>query len=436
MSTTHARTRMSDRTVDLLRDGYTFADTVRARTGDVTARAVALKLMGAPAVLIRGTEAVRFFYDTDRFHRTGAMPAAIKAPLFGCGAVHGLDDDAHRHRKQLFLQATEPARVAALVEAVDQQWSQALENADTIDVYQASMGVFGAAVLSWAGTGMDARAMEERARRLATIVEGFGTPGLPWVQAMLARRDSDAWARRLIRRTRTRTEHPDQPANGESRTGDATGPTPVLELVASHRDPQGRLLDEHIAGVELQNVIRPTIAVSRFAAFIALALHEHPHWVPRLRTETARRGSTLGGPEAVAFAHEVRRVYPFVPMLPARARCPLEWGGHRIRTGQRVLLDILGTNNDPGEWDRPHDFDPGRFLGLEAKQIENFVPQGGGSPDSGHRCPGEDITVGLMAVTAAHLARRNWTTDQYGMDFDLHRMPTRPRGGPVLHFNQ
>lgn len=427
MRTVHARTRVSDRTVDLLRDGYTFADAVRARIGNLATRAAPLKLMGGPALLIRGTEAVRFFYDTDKFRRAGAMPMVVKAPLFGRGAVHGLDDGTHRHRKQLFLHATTPERVEVLVDEVDREWARVLEGAESLNVYEASVGVFGRAVLSWAGTGMDTFQMEDRAQRLAAIVEGFGVPGPPWARAMLARRDSDAWAKGLITRARTDEGFPGQ-------AGQGAGQAPALDLVAAHRDQDGQLLDEHTAGVELQNVVRPTIAVSRFAAFIALALHEHPLWVARLRAETAERGTAVGGPQARAFAHEVRRVYPFVPMLPARARCPMEWGGQRIRAGQRVLLDILGTNNDPAEWERPGDFDPERFLDLDPTEIENFVPQGGGSADSGHRCPGEDITVGLMAVTAAHLAGRDWTAEDADMSFDLHRMPTRPQGGPVLQF--
>ena len=135
MRTVHARTGVTDRSVDLLRDGYTFADAVRARAGNLAARAVPLKLMGGPALLIRGTEAVRFFYDTDRFRRAGAMTVAVKAPLFGRGAVHGLDDDTHRHRKQLFLHATTPERVEALVEEEDREWARVLERAETLNVY-------------------------------------------------------------------------------------------------------------------------------------------------------------------------------------------------------------------------------------------------------------------------------------------------------------
>ncbi|MEF3837753.1 hypothetical protein P0Q08_08460, partial [Campylobacter jejuni] len=75
----------------------------------------------------------------------------------------------------------------------------------------------------------------------------------------------------------------------------------------------------HLAGVELQNSIRPLIAVARFVAFAARFLHENPEWRHRIHAETSERGELAGGPLAVAFAQEVRRVAPFVPMLPGRA---------------------------------------------------------------------------------------------------------------------
>lgn len=56
----------------------------------------------------------------------------------------------------------------------------------------------------------------------------------------------------------------------------------VLARVAAHRGPDGELLDAHTAGVELLNVLRPTVAVARFAAFGALALAESPEWARRL----------------------------------------------------------------------------------------------------------------------------------------------------------
>ncbi|MCD1143936.1 cytochrome P450 [Kocuria sp. LUK] len=422
MPTEHARTRPKDATRDLLRDGYTWADAARARAADPAARALPVRLLGRPALLVRGAEAVRFFYDGTLLRREGAVPLAVRLPLFGRGAVHGLDDGPHHRRKELFLRATEPRRRAGLVAAADAGWARAVAAGGPLDVHATAVRVHGRAVQRWAGIELPEAELDRRAAGLAQVVDGFGVPGPAWVQALRARRESESWALELIGRTRL----------DAVRAGRAPDELSVLELVAGHRGEDGQLLPGHTAAVELLNLLRPTVAVSWFAAFAALALHEHPGWARRLREEAAGRATAVGGPEATAFAHEVRRLFPFVPLLAARARRPLEWGGHRLEAGQRVVLDVHGTNTDPWEWERAGEFDPARFLGTGAGAAANLVPQGGGDVAAGHRCPGEDVTVAVLAVAAAHLASRDWRTDPAGLRYDLHRMPTRPQGGPVL----
>ena len=138
----------------------------------------------------------------------------------------------------------------------------------------------------------------------------------------------------------------------------------------------------------------------------------------------------LGNPTAVAFAQEVRRTSPFVPMLPAFARDTFEWGGQKIRKGQRVLIDVLGTNTDPSGWERADSFEPERFLGVEdAEQIENFIPQGGGDVATGHRCPGEKIAVTALSVTISGLCTPGVEIDPKGLDFSWTQLPTMPGNG-------
>ena len=100
----------------------------------------------------------------------------------------------------------------------------------------------------------------------------------------------------------------------------------ALHIIASHRDLDGKPLPVAHAAVELINLLRPTVAVERCVTFAALALHKHPESRARL----------LGGDEPEYldwFVQEVRRFYPFLPLVAGRARMAFEWRGHRFGKG-------------------------------------------------------------------------------------------------------
>ena len=114
MTSTAGRTR-PDQVLSFLRSGYLFASRVRRRTGvsPESGAPVSMNLLGKRSVLVRGEEGVDLFYDTSRMKRDGAMPLFIRGPLFGSGAVHALDGDAHAARKnQMADMAYEDERVA------------------------------------------------------------------------------------------------------------------------------------------------------------------------------------------------------------------------------------------------------------------------------------------------------------------------------------
>src|SRR3712207_8731320 len=77
--------------------------------------------------------------------------------------------------------------------------------------------------------------------------------------------------------------------------------------------------------------------------------------------------------------------------------------------GALPIFDLYGQNHDPALWGDPYAFRPERFLTADGvvREIGAFelVPQGGGDPRTGHRCPGEQITVALLAALAVRLAR-------------------------------
>ena len=75
---------LREQSLDFLRSGYLFTSRVRQRAGlpADSQTPVSLRLMGRRAVLLRGVEGVRHFYDTDKVKREGAMPAFVRLPLF------------------------------------------------------------------------------------------------------------------------------------------------------------------------------------------------------------------------------------------------------------------------------------------------------------------------------------------------------------------
>lgn len=407
----------------LLTRGYDFGERIwrRARSG---VRSAPLRLLGHEAALVRGAEGVELFYDESRIARAGAMPGLVREPLFGHGSVHALDGAAHRHRKATFVEvAYADAQVERVVPLLEREWEAEREEwrrGGTRSAYDAAVGAFGRAMMRWAGLPGTAAAQTRWSARLAQIVDGFGVPYSPeYLVATANRLWSDRHARRLIEAVR----------GGSLQAPEGT----ALAAWAFHRDEHGELLPARVAGVELQNSIRPMIAAARFVAFAAKELHDHPEWRERIAAETAERGALVGGPLATAFVQEVRRTGLFVPMLPGRTRTAVDIDGVHVPEGGRVVLDILGTDTDERSWAHPERFAPDRFVDVEDyESIVTFIPQGGGDVATGHRCPGEKIVIAGLSAAVAVLSDPDLVVQGRGLEVNRRRLPTKPASGGAV----
>ncbi|MGX5770547.1 cytochrome P450 [Microbacterium trichothecenolyticum] len=407
----------------LLTRGYDFGARIWRRTRP-GARAAPMRFLFRDAMLVRGAEGVDLFYDADVIARHGAMPAIVQETLFGHGSVHSLDGPAHLRRKAAFVDiAYEDAQVERLRPLLQEEWSTELAawvGGGARSAYDAAVGAFGRSAMRWAGLPGTPAAQTRWAARLAQIVDGFGTPYSPgYGRALINRWWSDAHAKRLIEAAR------------EGRL--AAAPGTALDIWAQHLDVNGLALDARLAGVELQNAIRPMIAVARFVAFAAKELHDRPEWRTRIAMESADRETLSPGPLAVAFAQEVRRTAPFVPLLPAWATSDVELDGVRLPSGGRVVLDILGTDTDESSWDHPHRFDPGRFAGIDDYEtLRAFIPHGGADVRTGHRCPGEKLAIAGLATAITALSDPRLRISGAGLDINRRRLPTKPRSGGLV----
>ncbi|MFD3328451.1 cytochrome P450 [Streptomyces sp. NPDC058701] len=404
----------SDSTLGLLAHGYAWLPNRMRASADGTVRT---RLLGRPTIALRGPDAVAFFYDEKHVVRAAALPDPVLDTLFGRGAVHTLDGDAHRVRKALFLALLKDgAGVAALGGHVSRRWREAMagRQGDRVVVFDEAAGVLALAVCDWMGVRLSDAAVAELARDCTAMVDGFATPGPRHLRARRARRRQEDAMGALISEVR----HAPEPEVKSS----------ALETVAWHRDADGTLPDLRTAAVELLNIIRPTVAIAWFAAFAAHALHRWPHHRDLLRSDPE-------GAYATAFAHEVRRFYPFAPFVGGLAARDLHWNGEDIAKDSLVLLDLYGQNHDAALWEHPYRFDPHRFANAEALRdpLDNLIPQGGGDAARGHRCPGEDITVTALAGIAGELAHTDYSVPDQDLTIPLTRMPTLPRSGFELH---
>jgi fatty-acid peroxygenase len=274
-----------------------------------------------------------------------------------------------------------------------------------------------AAIAEWAGISLEPWQVRLRAREFKAMVEGTGSVGLRNLRGHWMRSFTESWARQLIRKIRS----------GETQV---PAGSPV-HRIATFRGSDGQLMPVRYAAVELLNVLRPSAAIARYAVFIAMALESHPEWKSRLRSYDADRESDLES-DLDAFVDEVRRFYPFIPVIGGRVLEPFTWRGHPFRRGEWILFDLYGTNHDERIWGDPDEFRPERFREQQHGPYD-LVSHGAGDRNVTHRCPGEWITVEQMkAITRSLVRDMEYDVPTQNLRIDLARIPALPASRFVM----
>ena len=408
-----------DHTASLAREGYQF---VGQRCDARGVDGVVARLRGRETLCIRGLDAAELIYGDSGVTRAGAMPAPIRHLLQDDGSVQGLDGQAHQRRRDLFLAVLAPPSAERLVALARQWWAGAVDDwpvGATKALHPLMNRVLTGAALEWAGLPCDPETVSRLAVQLSGMIDHAGpsngmsvasVAGNVWARAR--RRSTERWVGDHIRALRVRGEQP-----RDDRIDAAA-------QVAWHRE-DGDLLQTDVAAVELINLLRPVVAVSRFVVFTAMALARHPEWISRLGDDDPTRDGTSGAP--IAVAHEVRRTHPFFPAILTIATDDARWGPVPVPPGTPVLFDLYGTNHHPELWPYPWAFRPERFD--EPTAVERLVPQGWGDPVRSHRCPGEPVTVRLVAAFAGELARFPHLLPMQDLTLPLNHLPTLPARG-------
>ena len=399
-----------DHTLKLLEEGYPF---IKNRMDLYKCNMFETHIMGEKVVCISGEEACRIFYDEELFQRKGAIPKRIQKTLFGVNAIQGMDNHPHIQRKLFFMSLMTEAHQKKLGELFEKEMEDSLYkwiNMREVILFHEVKNILCKVVCLWTGVPLPESDIENRAEDLCSMVDGLGGVGPRYWKGKTARSRTEEWIEGIIEDVR----------QGKMIVKDDS----VLHLMAFHEELNGNLMELQMAAKELINIIRPIVAISTYITFTALAIYEHPEC-----NEELMRG---GDNYFEMFVQEVRRYYPFTPFLGARAHKDFVWNQYKFEKGMLVLLDVYGMNHDSQIWNNPDEFRPERFK-EEKDRTFSFIPQGGGDPRKGHRCPGEGITIEIMKASLDFLVKKvDFEVPEQDLSYSLSRIPTLPQSGFIM----
>ena len=384
-----------------------------------------VRLSLSPYVYLFGREANEMILSTQAEDFTWREALISLEPIDGPTALVLSDGEVHKRRRRLVQPAFATRRIDAavpiIVEEVD-RIIDALEVAETLDIYQAYRGVvrrivtrvlFGSAL---AGQADRLGEVLEPAIRFVDRPPQFQFPGSPGRRpARRARHEADRIVDAELARRRRSNDY------GE--------------------DVLGVLLASDLTDAEARDQVVSLIAAgydttSAAVAWTVLEVLRHPEVCARTRQEIRDRlgDSRAPGPDDLrampyltAVVNEALRLWPPGALSGRRAGRPVEYAGHVIPEGSIVLYSAYVTHRDPSLWGEDADrFRPERWFNNELPPY-SFVPFGG----SYRRCIGFALALAEVQVTLTRLLQRAGLrlTDPHRTVRGVGLSALRPDGG-------
>ncbi|SDO72207.1 fatty-acid peroxygenase [Lutimaribacter pacificus] len=396
-----------DSTFDFLQEGYDF---IGNRCRSLRTDAFQTRLMLRPVTCVRGPAAVEMFYAPGRLTRRGAMPATVVSLLQDRCSVQMLDGEAHRLRKAMFLDMMVPDRLYQARLMLSDELDQTMRpyRGQSVELRRIINLVMCHVAFRWCGLELRREDMQARCEDLCAMIDSVGSLGPRRARAAWLRMRGERWARRRIAQVRR---------EGETRGW-------AIDRLAEHRDIDRSPMPDSVCAVELLNLLRPIVAVGRYIVFAIHALQTNPAAAAALRQDQS--DAALEN-----FCDEVRRLYPFFPVIGGRVLEPFEWRDTAFAENDWLLLDLYGTCRDPSAWTEPHRFDPCRLA--DRQPPTSLVPQGGGPMKTGHRCPGERLTRALLAEGVGFFLNLDYSVPPQNLEIRHDTIPPWPRDGMRIH---
>src|SRR5699024_8860793 len=167
-----------------------------------------------------------------RFRRSDAAPARVQKTLFGEGGVQGLDGEAHKNRKAMFMSLMDNKAMDEIEDLTEKYWHEFFREVnwnDTVELYEAAKVVFLQVACDWVGVSLEDEDLETRASQISDLYESPAALGIQHWKGRKSRSEAEDWLQGIIEGVR----------NGEI----GANKDRALYQFAMHKDLDGELLD-------------------------------------------------------------------------------------------------------------------------------------------------------------------------------------------------
>jgi cytochrome P450 len=198
--------------------------------------------------------------------------------------------------------------------------------------------------------------------------------------------------------------------------------------------------DRHLRDEVLSMLIAGHETTATTLIWVWAMLDRYPQVAEQLRAELdhvlGERPPTVEDLPRLIYTRQVidetMRLYPSVCLMSRKVLADDEIGGYRIRGGSMIDISPYLTHRHPAFWDRPDEFDPGRWTPEQVAARPRFAyfPFSGGP----RQCIGSSFAVMEATLIVATIARRYRLRLLAGHQITIAPLVTlRPLGGlPVM----
>ena len=351
------------------------------------------------------------------FVKTGFLERA--RPVLGNGLVTNTDQNHHRMMRQLIQPAFSSSafeHYADIMTATTSRYSATWQDGETVDFFQEMLQLTLSIVAGTLfGVGVNPKETHAVEDALTAVMHHYNRllhplgrliTKIPLVTTRRfesARRLLHGVIERLIRDVRNGTAGNDSVIRMLlSAQSDGRGSNPM-----SDQQLRDEVLTLFVAGHE-------TIATALTWTWYLLSRHPDVARQMRMEVDTVLNGRSPQFDDVPRLEYtkkvlaEGMRLYPPIWAMTRKAICDCTLGGHSIPAGTTIGMSQYITHRDPRFFDRPAEFDPGRWTPERMKQRtkQGYFPFGGGS----RSCIGESFSWLEGALILAILAQ-NWESE-------------------------